>query len=539
MQERSPTTNSNHTMSIVEDYDSSLRELTFNSRPIIDNLTIIAKENPADASGILAVITNRIYKCIPEHKLFALYLLDSICKIVGEPYTTLVGPEIFKLFSHVYLLVNDATRAKLVKIYELWRVTKTKGMGAPLFAPEELARIGTFLTQAGYRRPEPSVPVAQPPAISAQLLVADIDALMPALQLRSNVDSSMAGKLAALAQLRALLLSQTLAMSDLLGIQEKLQGMKRQELPLVSVGSASVSAVENGNGTLLLGDSNGHVAPPSRAAALFDNLVASGLVKVDQSLKPGLRPEYELQLPKHKYSPGQNGGVSANALEQLLHDVNFGSKSQYEQIKTKELVKVAQRLHSEGSFAANIQAFITQSTLEALTVQVLYETKLLKCAQCGKRFTADDAGAAKKRVHLDWHFRINKKLANFKTNIQSRNWYLDDIAWVHFRDDDLLEYENPAAAKPKVAAVAEQPKQASVVIPSTETDMNNMCIICQEQVNATYSDSLGEWVWDKCILAPGQNLGRKIVHVACHEEASRKRGPESDAAGAVKRERLY
>ena len=82
---------SSHSSIIVEDYGQSLNDLTFNSRPIIDNLTTIAKENPDVADGIIDAITNRIYKCIPEHKLFALYLLDFVCKNVGTPYNILVG----------------------------------------------------------------------------------------------------------------------------------------------------------------------------------------------------------------------------------------------------------------------------------------------------------------------------------------------------------------------------------------------------------------------------------------------------------------
>ncbi|KAM9889137.1 hypothetical protein OXX69_012917, partial [Metschnikowia pulcherrima] len=122
------------------------------------------------------------------------------------------------------------------------------------------------------------------------------------------------------------------------------------------------------------------VAPiVSRADMIFSALVASGLVKVDQSLKPGSRPEYTLVLPKHKYAPGKNGAPSANALEELLRDANLAGKSQYEQIKFKELVKVAQRMH-EPSAGPSLQKFVANTVLDAATVQVLYETKASKCS---------------------------------------------------------------------------------------------------------------------------------------------------------------
>ncbi|GEQ68224.1 hypothetical protein JCM33374_g1891 [Metschnikowia sp. JCM 33374] len=521
---------------IVEDYASSLADLTFNSRPIIDNLTIIAKENTDNARGILAAITSRIYKCIPEQKLFALYLLDSIVKTVGPPYNVLAGEEIFKIFSHVYLLVGEATRAKLVKMYELWRVTKTKGSASPLFPPDQLTRIGDFLRSAGYRKPDA---VAAPKAATAASLVADIDALLPVLQGKiaaSPSDAALVGKKSALVELRSLLLSQKLQPNELLGISQKLAPMKKQELASVSVPLQAASAAPE----LPAVSAEPAAKPISRADALFSGLIASGLVKVDQSLKPGSKPEYGLVLPKHKYSPGKNGLPSTNALEQLLLDANLAAKSQYEQIKFKELVKVSQKLTENGTAPVDIQKFVSTNVLDAATVQVLYETKASKCSQCGKRFTADEAGAAKKRTHLDWHFRINQKQANFKSNVQSRNWYLDDYAWVQFRDDDLLEYESaPKQDKREVEAPVREVKESYVVIPSTESNTSNMCTICREQVKPTYKDSIGEWVWDACMLVPGSYVGNKIVHVSCFEEANRKRSAEDDGDRTIKRERVY
>lgn len=494
---------------IVDDYAASLRELTFNSRPIIENLTTIAKENTDYADGFLHVITTRIYKTIPEHKLFALYLLDSVCKNVGNPYNILVGDEIFKLFSHVYQMVDDQTRARLAKIYETWKLSKTKGSNAPLFPPEETDKIGRFLHQLGYQKPEPV------PVISANQLIGDIDTLLPIMEKKlvaNPSDAALSGRCGALQQLRGLLQSQSLKNNDLLGIQEKLALMKQQELQApVSIATPATTPVRA---------VSVEVKAPSKAQALFADLLASGLVKMDQSLKPGSKPVYELVMPKEKYS-----AVSANPLEQLLKDANGGS--QYDQIKLKELVKISAKITEKAS----LQSFISTSVLEASTVQLLYECKPLKCAQCGKRFTSEETD--KKRIHLDWHFRINKKQANFKSNIQSRNWYLDDLEWVRFTDDELLEYGS--TKKETVSTVVNQVARAQyVVIPSTETNMNNTCNICREQIKPTYNDQLGEWVWDECMYAPGTKSGRKIVHVSCFNERKRA-GDEME--GVVKRER--
>lgn len=515
---------------IVEDYEASIKELTFNSRPIIETLTTIAKENTDAAEGILNVITTRIYKCIPEQKLFALYLLDSVCKIVGEPYTTLVGPEIFKLFSHVYVLVSDGVRGKLVKMFELWKVTRTKKTGLPLFPAEELEKISKFLLQAGYKKPESH-------SISALDLIGDIDTLLPIMKnklVNNPNDSSLNDRCNALVELRALLQSQALKTNDLLGIKEKLTSMKQQELQAApstpKLPTPAVTPLQ------VPGPIVPNVTMPGKAKALFADLIASGLVKMDQSLKPGSKPVYEVVMPKEKYDPSNIVGVpSASALEQLLMDANNPGRSHYEQLEFKELLKISKKLKKQENFAASLQSFVKHTQLDLSTLQLLYDDKPLKCAQCAKRFTVDEKGSTMKRTHLDWHFRINKKQSTPALNVQSRNWYLDDYDWVNFNDEELLEF-GVSADKKKVAEPVQEAR-SYVVIPSNETNMNNICLVCREQIKPKFDEKIGEWIWDDCVNAPGDKLGRKIVHKACFDETSRKRGSEADER-KVKREKI-
>ena len=47
---------------ICEEYESSLEDLTFNSKPLINVLTMLAEENSQFASSITKLIANRIYQ---------------------------------------------------------------------------------------------------------------------------------------------------------------------------------------------------------------------------------------------------------------------------------------------------------------------------------------------------------------------------------------------------------------------------------------------------------------------------------------------
>jgi pre-mRNA cleavage complex 2 protein Pcf11 len=68
-----PNNNSNNSLKDVEQvrriYKAALSELTFNSKPIITNLTIMAQENQQAASVIVREIENQLRSNPPGQKL--------------------------------------------------------------------------------------------------------------------------------------------------------------------------------------------------------------------------------------------------------------------------------------------------------------------------------------------------------------------------------------------------------------------------------------------------------------------------------------
>nr|CAG8537884.1 393_t:CDS:2 [Entrophospora candida] len=117
--------------SVYQDYLASLQDLTFNSRPIITNLTIIAQENDFAARAIVQAIEKQIHICLPEHKLPVLYLLDSICKNVGGTYVHLFSRNLYNIFMETYNSVDQTTKLKLEKVLITW---KSGPSGEPVFS---------------------------------------------------------------------------------------------------------------------------------------------------------------------------------------------------------------------------------------------------------------------------------------------------------------------------------------------------------------------------------------------------------------------
>ncbi|MBN3313896.1 PCF11 protein, partial [Atractosteus spatula] len=102
------------------EYQSSLEDLTFNSKPHINMLTILAEENLHFAKDIVAIIEAQIAKAPPSEKLPVLYLVDSIVKNVGREYLATFTKNLVHTFICVFEKVDENTRKSLFKLRSTW-----------------------------------------------------------------------------------------------------------------------------------------------------------------------------------------------------------------------------------------------------------------------------------------------------------------------------------------------------------------------------------------------------------------------------------
>jgi pre-mRNA cleavage complex 2 protein Pcf11 len=56
----------------------------------------------------------------PEYKLPGLYLLDSLVKHVGTPYTVFLGRNLYHTFFHAYTVVDSNTRRAMDELFQSW-----------------------------------------------------------------------------------------------------------------------------------------------------------------------------------------------------------------------------------------------------------------------------------------------------------------------------------------------------------------------------------------------------------------------------------
>ncbi|KAM4620686.1 pre-mRNA cleavage complex 2 protein Pcf11 isoform 2-T2 [Polymixia lowei] len=157
------------------EYQSSLEDLTYNSKPHINMLTILAEENLLFAKDIVAIIEAQISKAPPSEKLPVLYLVDSIVKNVGGEYVAVFAKNLVTSFICVFEKVDENTRKSLFKLRSTWDdvfplkklyaldvQVNTHDSAWPIKPIASIHVNPKFLKQSEESSPRPSTP--QPPA---------------------------------------------------------------------------------------------------------------------------------------------------------------------------------------------------------------------------------------------------------------------------------------------------------------------------------------------------------------------------------------
>src|SRR4051794_34457169 len=73
----------------------------------------------------------------PEWKLPALYVLDSIVKNVGTPYTVYLGRNLYRTFMDAYSLMDPGTRKAMEGLLKTWKQPVPESMDPrPVFSAD-------------------------------------------------------------------------------------------------------------------------------------------------------------------------------------------------------------------------------------------------------------------------------------------------------------------------------------------------------------------------------------------------------------------
>ena len=146
----------------VQNYMESLEDLTFNSKPIINSLTMIAEESVEEAAAIVTAIERTIAARPPDKKLPVMYLLDSICKNVGGAFIEQFEHNLPDVVGTTFAASGPKVRNSLQALVRTW---------SGVFPADVVAAVkNTLQLEAGAAAAAPAGPVAlasKPAAASA------------------------------------------------------------------------------------------------------------------------------------------------------------------------------------------------------------------------------------------------------------------------------------------------------------------------------------------------------------------------------------
>ncbi|CAG8603750.1 418_t:CDS:10 [Ambispora leptoticha] len=556
--------------SVRHEYRAQLAELTFNSKPIITNLTIIAQENIHVARAIVQAIEDQIKASLPPQKLPVLYLLDSISKNVGGVYITLFSHNLLHTFIDAYHAVDDTTKQKFERVLNTWKVGPN---GGPVYPPEVTGLIERALIKqqqiryqnrgsidgrnhihinpnflAGMYGSETAPLVAQLPLQQSQVfmpppdqtrLIQEYRALLLQRQqyaLQNAGDPNNQVQIQTLQGLLDIIQMTTLTPDQIQQLRQQISSyMSPSQQP-----HAATTSYGNLPTTTTTADLNALLA---QHGALQHNISTSATAASTSSstntpptaTSAPLYPSQPLNLTQsslpHTASSSSSIGLQSsvnslvsdpNALVRNLMDFGLlGSKAAgaggvVGGTPTTPPIVVTVTGSTLIKELGKIQ--LTSSDIQKKrdgAIAILYDAYPLQCKQCGFRYAKTEEGKAKMDAHLDWHFRQNRRMKDKAKTAQSRNWFVTEEDWIYSRESEINTIIQSAAYFEPAPSTSEEEvmNESTVIVPLDWEKISKPCPICQEKFKKYYSDADDEWIFKNAV-----EIGGVIYHASCYAD---------------------
>ncbi|KAK6910080.1 hypothetical protein I203_104109 [Kwoniella mangroviensis CBS 8507] len=553
-------------------YADRLRQLTFNSRPIIQDLSMMAgaqrdQNNWDGMNAIVQEIEEATLRALPTQKLPLLYLIDSISKNIGAPYTThLLPPIIPRLYLRTYREVDGVTKAKMEEMINLWRTggpNRTELYGSGVREQIERDIFGTSYNHTNGMNMNglpnlPSLPTVQQVK----------NAVQGALDKKQREAASKAWDMATGQQVNALtgilnlLNSTNVPPQELAQIMDQVKSMNGQpqsQPPQPQPQPQQVFTPMNQPVT-----PNWGVPPPQQAIPPFPPH-SSRIPPPPAAGRPPFvprptptPPQASLNTPLHMAgsttpipisNPVVPLPVQLPTMANLPIDVSkilnsLNQSGVVGQSKTPE----PQAQPSTPTLSQGVQQKQQQQQKQQKSSLEEYEDMIIglgvslrsidlnaphilslehlpqRCKQCGMRFASDDN--AKFQSHMDWHFRRNRKERESAGRGSRRRWLPRAEEWINdtysSSSAEAGPSTNPMLNSPGKSASTtmtisaerlQQLREKWIKVPSSNAKANSVCPVCKESFVKEWSQDEEEWIWKNAL-----NINGTIYHATCRAE---------------------
>jgi pre-mRNA cleavage complex 2 protein Pcf11 len=176
---------------------------------------------------------------------------------------------------------------------------------------------------------------------------------------------------------------------------------------------------------------------------------------------------------------------------------------------------------------------------------ILYRSIKSSCASCGLRFPDTPAGKQRLSMHLDWHYKRNRRIKDKCKRPISRDWFPTEFEWKSLDVSDafasgstgekqtlpLFEQgknftsTNDASGDPKgpdvnksnhsarvaATAVEDQGEAELHFVPTRLAYDSKNCSICGEKFKLGWNEDSDEWVYENAVLDEDEMVSIRFV----------------------------
>ncbi|KAF4602072.1 hypothetical protein EYR40_005274 [Pleurotus pulmonarius] len=516
------------------DFTNRLAELTVNSRPIIQNLSMLAQEYSRFAEIVTQSLEAHIRRVPPWMKLPAFYLMDAISKNVYDPYARHFASVVIPLFLESYHQVDVATRSKMEEMLLTWRTGSPTGKELFGVAPQIGIERGVWgdgssSSSSGFYSGSGQITKAQ--------VLSELEFTLGQKErnLQSNpYDSASRNHINVLHQLRKLV-EVGVSQDELHQILAQLRSLMKNAAPAPNPVPPPPAPRPQPQWQPQHHYPGSNQAPVLAPATSYGPPAPtyppqSGIVKIEPTvarLPMPSAPEAASPVPnvgsiQNLLSTLVKAGVVRNGTPVISGSTQAEAPSSSEPI---DLEKESMRSYRKNILAQNVQltnADLTRKRLDI--VSLLYNRLPSQCKQCGIRFADSALGKKAMEGHLDMHFRQNRKASQGVGRGHSRSWFIGIEDWVNDFSRDVKGKgradDGSRPLHPRAAAAADLAKRDAelraqfVVVPQGDEAKSISCPICKEALKSEFLEEDEDWVWKNAVMKDD-----RVYHATCYAEA--------------------
>ncbi|KAJ2422907.1 mRNA 3' end processing factor [Coemansia sp. RSA 2531] len=512
METKAPTINK----TLYRSYRGELSKLTFNSKPIINDLSKRATADIGDAETILKAIEDHLRFSVPDLKLPAFYLLDSIIKNVGGMYVDLLYGRLERIFVDVWKTVDAEVKGKMERTMRTWR-DGFEGGRRNVFPEFVLRKIEEDVAKLKARATGAVAVAPVAPLVEGEADILDnLTSMQSYSKKRALEQKQQAMEQAVSARVDAYDASSR-------GSSHPQHAPKRQRTPDHGQGAINQGLLREIN--KVVAKKRLELLRRPNDVELFEVVKNLNQLKEHVTMTDDL-PRYRISEIRDRIAQLDKGLVEQAPPVQALRDISLESNDANQLLSSlmsrpdlvNSLTKVVPGLSTSlsalmapaqqgGAFSQVEPIPMTQASIarkRAGIHNVLYQGGYPRqCSQCGWRAMDNEDGKGKMNEHLDWHFRRNLRTQSDQVRkAPMRGWYVEQGAW----EVPVAEEEETEVSEQKVNKEIEPQEEVTVAA----TDDNEPCAVCRESFERKFIEDEETWVLVNAVRVDG-----KLYHATC------------------------